>query len=131
MSDDFPPFSVTADFELIGRYADLTGDHNPLHVDREFARTTRMGGPIAHGTLSLNLIWQSLDAMLGDDIEGVELAVRFVRPVREGETATSHGSVDAGSPGAWDVWVENGRGERCIEGTVRLPDGRTEPGDTP
>ncbi|MBQ9635111.1 MAG: MaoC family dehydratase, partial [Acidaminococcaceae bacterium] len=33
--------------EMICNYADAAEDHNPLHVDPEFARTTRYGGTIA------------------------------------------------------------------------------------
>jgi len=34
-------------------FAELTGDFNPLHVDREFATNTPYGQPIAHGLLGL------------------------------------------------------------------------------
>lgn len=40
----------------VNRFADLTGDHNFLHVDPERARATRFGGTIAHGFLTLSLI---------------------------------------------------------------------------
>jgi len=29
--------------ELIRKFADLSGDHNPIHLDEEFARSTRFG----------------------------------------------------------------------------------------
>ena len=48
--------SLRADRQAILAYAELTGDFNPIHVDPEFAAKTPMGGVIAHGTLSLNLI---------------------------------------------------------------------------
>jgi acyl dehydratase len=38
-------------FEMIKNYADLVGDHDPIHVDLEFCRSTQYGRPIAHGTL--------------------------------------------------------------------------------
>lgn len=67
--------------EKIEAFADLTGDHNPIHVDDAFARTTSFGGRIAHGALSASLI----SAILGNQLPGpgaifVELNLRFRRP---------------------------------------------------
>ena len=42
--------------EAVDRFADLTGDHNFIHVDPERARQTPFGGTIAHGFLSLSLL---------------------------------------------------------------------------
>ncbi|MFZ0088559.1 MAG: MaoC family dehydratase [Solirubrobacteraceae bacterium] len=42
--------------EQVTRFADLTGDHNFLHVDPERAAQTPFGGTIAHGFLSLSLL---------------------------------------------------------------------------
>jgi len=40
----------------IVNFAGMTGDYSPLHVDREFARQTPFGKPIAHGLLGLSLV---------------------------------------------------------------------------
>jgi 3-hydroxybutyryl-CoA dehydratase len=69
-------------------FAGLTGDYNPLHVDREFARNTPFGKPIAHGLLGLSLVaglasyspWMCTAAFLG--ITGW----RFLRPIYIGDT---------------------------------------------
>ena len=42
--------------EQLVRYADASGDHNPLHLDEEFARGTPYGRTIAHGMLVLALV---------------------------------------------------------------------------
>jgi acyl dehydratase len=42
--------------ELVDRFAEVTGDHNFIHVDPERAKATPFGGTIAHGFLSLSLI---------------------------------------------------------------------------
>lgn len=82
-----PPSTLHVQQQTIARYAQLTGDFNPLHLDPDFGRNTSMGGTIAHGTMSLSLIYQSLAAGLGADaLDSLELDVRFVRPVRPGET---------------------------------------------
>lgn len=38
--------------ELIRKFAELSGDFNPIHLDEEFAGSTRFGRRIAHGMLS-------------------------------------------------------------------------------
>ena len=48
---------VTIDQDLIDRFADLSGDRNWYHVDRERAARDLPGGlPIAHGLLTLSLV---------------------------------------------------------------------------
>jgi len=42
--------------EMVDAFADLTGDHNFIHVDVERARATPFGGTIAHGFLTLSLL---------------------------------------------------------------------------
>lgn len=42
--------------ELVNQFADITGDHNFVHVDPERARQTMFGGTIAHGYLTLSLL---------------------------------------------------------------------------
>ena len=46
-----PTRLVTA--ALIDSYADLSGDHTPLHIDEDYARTTPFGTRVAHGLLGL------------------------------------------------------------------------------
>jgi len=47
------PFSISQ--EQISRFAELTGDTNPLHMDAEVAAAGEFGGPIAHGVLILGV----------------------------------------------------------------------------
>ena len=75
-------------------FARVSGDHNPLHMDEEYARTTQFKGRIAHGALSASYI----SAILGNDLPGpgavfMELNLKFVRPVRIGDTVTSTAEV--------------------------------------
>ena len=46
----------TISAEDVAQFAALTGDHNPLHTDAEFAATTVYGEPIAHGLLGLSAL---------------------------------------------------------------------------
>src|SRR5690625_7454424 len=64
------------------KFAEVTGDDNPIHVDREYAATTRFGKPIVHGVLLLGII----SKVLGRDFPGhgsvaVGISCRLLRPV--------------------------------------------------
>ena len=104
------------DAEGIRRYAELTNDFNPIHVDPEFAARSEMWGVIAHGTLSLNLIWQSLAATVGvQELQHLDLQVRFKAPVRIGDRVAAGGRrTDTG----YEVYVRNQHGTNVIEGSA-------------
>lgn len=46
---------VTVTKEMIRAYADLAGDHTPVHVDEDFARRSHFGGIVAHGLFGLSI----------------------------------------------------------------------------
>ncbi|KDD96985.1 MaoC-like protein [Bordetella bronchiseptica SBL-F6116] len=102
-------------------YAELTDDFNPLHVDPAFAATTPMGGTIAHGTLSVNLIWQSLARSLGAAaLARIDLDIRFLKPLFAGGAITAGGQPDAAEPDRYEVWVKGADGATLIAGHARL-----------
>jgi 3-hydroxybutyryl-CoA dehydratase len=88
------PLVRTIPQETINRYADASGDHNPLHVDPEFAATTQFGGPIAHGMLLLALLSAMLTDVFGEAWVGSgRMKVRFRGAARPGDTVTCRGTV--------------------------------------
>jgi len=119
MSRTLVPVRLLVDMPVIRAYAQITADFNPIHVDPGFAAATPMGGVIAHGTLSLNLIWQSIARTFGQaQLEGWSLDVRFTRPVRAGDTVEAAGTESTTRPGTFEVWVRNQDGAAVIEGTA-------------
>lgn len=121
MPDTLQPIRLPVRFETILAYAEITGDYNPIHVDPEFAARSPMKGVIAHGTMSMNLLWQSIAATLGEDaLRRTVLDVKFVRPVRIGDTVEAGGRRLADQPDAWEVWVRVEGGEPVIAGTVTV-----------
>jgi 3-hydroxybutyryl-CoA dehydratase len=111
------------DRAAIRLYAEASGDYNPIHLDPEFAIRTPMGGVIAHGLLSMSLIWQSLAATFGTErMAGVALDVRFVKPVREDVRVSASGA-RVGETATYDVWVRaelDDGPETVISGTATL-----------
>ncbi|PWT88000.1 MAG: enoyl-CoA hydratase [Blastocatellia bacterium] len=78
----------------IQTFADITGDHNPVHLDEEFAKTTRFGRRIAHGMLSASLI----SAVLANKLPGpgsvyLGQTLRFLAPVFPGDEVTARVTV--------------------------------------
>lgn len=87
-SADFPSVSESISQELINRYAEITGDYNPLHVDEEAAAASEFGGTIAHGPIALQTFFRSLTGWLGTEAPpaGTSVAITFRHPVRPGDT---------------------------------------------
>lgn len=48
-----PTYRVTK--AAILAYAELTGDHTPVHVDEEYAAASHFGGIVAHGLFGLSI----------------------------------------------------------------------------
>ena len=91
---DSASISKTITDEDIQAFADVSGDHNPLHLDDEYAATTRFGRRIAHGMLSASLI----SAVLGNELPGagsvyLSQTLKFVKPVFPGDTVTARVTV--------------------------------------
>ncbi len=87
---DRATFSKTiTDADLL-LFAAVSGDQYGLHVDEEYAKTTRFGRRIAHGMLTASLISAS-NGMLLQKPGGISLAqtLRFLRPVYVGDTITA------------------------------------------
>jgi len=111
-------------------FARVSGDYNPLHMDEEYAISTPFKGRIAHGALSASYI----SAILGNDLPGpgavfVELNLKFVRPVRIGDTVTSSAEVIEMVERGFRVRLAvkgEVNGKTCMKGEalVMVPSGR-------
>lgn len=117
--------TLHVDADVIRAYAELSDDYNPIHLDPAFAARTPMGGVIAHGTMSISLLYQALFRRLGEDaLAALDLDIRFVKPVRVGETLTAGGTPNPQQPGVIDVWVRGDDGADRIAGSVSLTGGK-------
>ncbi|HEY7340891.1 MAG TPA: MaoC family dehydratase N-terminal domain-containing protein [Ktedonobacterales bacterium] len=110
----------------IDAYADVSNDHNPIHVNPDVARSVGLDGTIAHGMLSMAFAGQTLTDWLtaapGRGRLG-RLRVRFQAMVRPGDTLTCQGVLRAAEhdkPRQADVWIENQRGERVLTGDADI-----------
>lgn len=80
----------------IQAFADLSGDHNPVHLDAAFAETTPFKGRIAHGMLSAAYISATIAGELpGPGSIYISQSLSFRRPVRIGDTVLTRVTVAA------------------------------------
>lgn len=80
--------------ELVRKFAEVSGDYNPIHLDEEFAKTTRFGRRIAHGMLSGAFI----SAVLGYEFKERKIVylsqtMKFTAPVYLDDTVTATATV--------------------------------------
>ena len=91
--------SVKVDDDQTHRYAEASGDHNPIHLDEATARMAGLPGLILHGMCTMAMATQgAVDGLAGGDPTRVKrVAVRFSKPVRPGQELTTKFWPEAGS----------------------------------
>jgi len=101
-----PIFSVaqTIDKDQTYRYAEASGDRNPIHVDENIARMAGLPGIIVHGLCTMAFTSKvAIDNLCGGDPARLKrLHVRFSRPVLPGQTITTK------------VWSDGEKGGRKV-----------------
>lgn len=106
---------IHVDQARIDAFADVTQDHQFIHIDPERARRTPLGGTIAHGFLTLSLCSaMSYDAL--EPLEGFVMGfnygfdrLRFIAPVRAGSNIRGRFKLLAADPKGSDA-----EGERWL-----------------
>lgn len=114
----------------IACFADLSGDHDPIHTDAAHAATTAFGRIIAHGALVMGLPSAAASMMSQRSVErgaaGTPVSagydrIRFTRPVFAGDTLTARYMIEAVDDAAGRtrarVEVVNQHGETCVIAT--------------
>lgn len=91
--------SKTVTEQDVQQFADITGDHNPIHVNDEFAAQSSFGRRIAHGMFNAGLI----SAVLGMKLPGpgatfVGQTLKFRNPVFLGDTVETTATVESVNP---------------------------------
>ncbi len=105
--NDFEGFAITelevgqtaeivrvADDDAVRKFAEVSGDFNPLHMDEGYARKSPFRGRIVHGALVASFI----SCVLGNHLPGpgavfAGMTMRFERPVRIGDKVIARATV--------------------------------------
>ena len=111
-------------------FSEITGDHDPIHVDEAYAARSRFGRRIAHGALVMGLLSTTASMISRRAVErgakGVSVSlgydrIRFLKPVFIDDTLTASyeiESIDAEKGRSLSkVEVVNQHGEPCLVGT--------------
>lgn len=120
-----PLFKPPITQEQLRRYAEASGDYNPIHLDEQAARRVGLDSVIAHGMLSMAFLGQFVNQQIAD-IPGAriaELRVRFLNMVRLGDTLTCLGVVksqavndDLSQSITIECWAQNQKGDKVTTG---------------
>ncbi len=103
--------------EEIARYAEASGDRNPIHLDDDFARSVGLPGIIAHGMLQMGLLANLAVAAAGGDPRRIKrLSVRFAAMVEPGEEVVFGGEEKA--EGRLELWARKGDGTPVLTKAV-------------
>jgi len=125
--DTLPTVEKTFNQDDVNRYADASGDHNPIHVDPNFAAGSQFGRRIAHGMMIAASISEMMAQAFGQDWhESGRMKIRFRAPVFPGETVRASGTVrsvrqiEDATEVAVSVQVTKANDEAAIIGDARV-----------
>jgi acyl dehydratase len=103
---------VTFTREQISAYAEASGDHNPIHLDDEFARSVGLPGVIAHGMLQMGILGTVSAQAAGGPEKLRRLSVRFAGMVEPGDTVVFR--AEPSGSGNLELSAVNQRGESVL-----------------
>lgn len=120
-------FRRTVTQDRVTAYAHASGDHNPIHLDEDFAASTRFGRRIAHGMLSLAFVWEMMSLNYPSTWHrGGTVKTRFTSPVVPNEEVAVSGSVkrlrtiDGNQMVECEVAVTRPNGEKALTGSATV-----------
>lgn len=80
-----PPLEDCFTPEDLGRYAEASGDHNLIHLDREAAQAVGFPDVVVHGMLTMALVGRWLEPLLAEGWRLCSFSARFRQPALAGE----------------------------------------------
>jgi acyl dehydratase len=101
-------------------YAAVSGDFNPIHLDKAAGEIAGLGGAILHGMCTMAWAVEAAIKYLGDPGKLRKVGVRFSRPVSIEDTITFSGKVTRIENGRLvaEIIARNQRGEEVLKGAA-------------
>ena len=125
---DTARFRKTVSESDVYAFAGITGDMYGVHVDEEFARTTRFGGRIAHGAMAVGflstVVGQIAARVPPPGAVSYRYDLTFTAPIRFGDTIQAEVRVSRKDPERNEIILDarcsNQRDETVVKGTLIL-----------
>ena len=129
VGSEIPPLVKKPTPDQLLQWAEVSGDHNPIHFDEGFARSRGLPGIIVQGQLVFSSLGQLLSDWTGEQGVLLKLSCSYKGMNFPEETLTCRGKVIKQYTMAdkyyidCSLWVENPQGEKTLSGTatVSLP----------
>ena len=115
--------------QAVNRFAELSGDYNPIHMDEAYCEARGLNGRIAHGMLVQSYLSQLLGMYLpGPGTLWLSQNMDFLLPVRIGDTLTIEGTViheDKNNALGLNILeikviIRNQHGQKAVRGKVKV-----------
>lgn len=111
------------DEDCVKKFAEISGDYNPIHIDEEYAKNTRFNNKIVHGMLASSFISKVIGMQLpGLGTIYLSQNLRFIRPIYIGETIRTRvciiDIISEKNQILLETRVFNGQGDLCIDGNA-------------
>jgi acyl dehydratase len=118
-------FDALISAEMLDRFADLCGDRNPLHMDRDFAASAGHPDRVAHGMLSASLF----STLVGMHLPGKnallhETKASFRSPIYPGDRVQVSGEIvslnETCKQAEIKAQIRGPKGQKCVSATLKV-----------
>jgi len=118
-------FEVSIDEELMEKFANISGDFNPLHMDEQYAKETKFGKRVVHGMLLASFFSRLIGMYLpGKNALYFSQNLNFVRPCFVGDKITVQGEIIDKSEATKIIKlktsIKNQEGKSLVDGTSQV-----------
>ena len=118
-------FEVIVDEELIKKFANISGDFSPLHMDEQYAKETKFGKRVVHGMLLASFFSRLIGMYLpGKNALYFSQNLNFVEPCFIGDKITVQGEVIDKSEATKIIKlktsINNKDGKSLVKGTSQV-----------
>jgi 3-hydroxybutyryl-CoA dehydratase len=119
---------ITITEDMVQKFAEVSGDYNPIHMDEEYAKKSLFGRRIAHGMLSAAFISRVLAMKIGHGGIYLGQTLKFMKPIFIGDEITLELTLtkyrEERGLAFIDTIIKNQVNDLCVKGeaTIMAPD---------
>lgn len=123
--NDIAELTHTVTKEDVDKFADLSGDHNPLHWDESYALRTQFGRPVVYGMLTVSYVSTIIGMMIpGKGALWTSQTIEFLQPVFIGDTIVVKAKIKQISKSTrtlvLEISITNQNNQRVVTGESKV-----------